>query len=185
MVASLGGRDAPHRPVLLRQTIELLEAAHGGLYIDGTLGLGGHSEAILEASGDCRVIGIDRDTEALKLASERLARFGDRFQAVHGNFREIAQVVADVAKEAPSGVLVDLGVSSLQFDSPQRGFSFRFDAPLDMRLDASGSDETAADLLQQLPEEEIARIIFNMVKSEGREGSLAGSSRGGKWASQY
>jgi len=160
MVASLGGRDAPHRPVLLRETIELLEAARGGLYIDGTLGLGGHSEAILEASDDSRVVGIDRDTEALKLASERLARFGNRFQAVHGNFREIAEVVADVAKEAPAGVLVDLGVSSLQFDSPQRGFSFRFEAPLDMRLDASGSDETAADLLQRLPEEEIARIIF-------------------------
>lgn len=160
MVASLGGRDAPHRPVLLRQTIELLEAAHGGLFIDGTLGLGGHSEAILEASDDSRVIGIDRDTEALKLATERLARFGDRFQAVHGNFREIAQVVADAAKGSPSGVLVDLGVSSLQFDSPQRGFSFRFEAPLDMRLDASGDDETAADLLQRLPEEEIARIIF-------------------------
>jgi 16S rRNA (cytosine1402-N4)-methyltransferase len=159
MVASLGGREAPHRPVLLRESIELLDAAHGGLFIDGTLGLGGHSEAILEASPDSRVIGIDLDTAALELAIERLARFGDRFQAVQANFREIARVLADAKEEGPRGILVDLGVSSLQFDSPQRGFSFRFDAQLDMRLDATAG-ETAADLLRTLAEEEIARIIF-------------------------
>jgi len=160
MVASLGGRDAPHRPVLLRETVRLLDVARGGLFIDGTLGLGGHSEAILEASAESRVIGIDLDTEALKLATERLARFGDRFCAVQANFRDIARVLAEAGHEGPQGVLIDLGVSSFQLDSPGRGFSFRFEAPLDMRLDAAGEDETAAELLQRLSEEEIARIIF-------------------------
>ncbi len=160
MVASLGGRDAPHRPVLLRETIKFLDVAQGGLFIDGTLGLGGHSEAILEASGETRVIGIDLDTESINFARERLARFGDRFRAVRANFRDIARVLAEAAESDPAGVLVDLGVSSLQLDSPVRGFSFRFDAPLDMRLDATGTGVTAADLLLTLSEEEIARIIF-------------------------
>src|SRR2546430_17227030 len=95
MVASLGGRDAPHRPVLLRETVRLLDVARGGLFIDGTLGLGGHSEAILEASAESRVIGIDLDTEALKLATERLARFCDRFRAVPANILEIARVLGE------------------------------------------------------------------------------------------
>jgi 16S rRNA (cytosine1402-N4)-methyltransferase len=159
MVASLGGRDAPHRPVLLRESIDLLEVA-GGLYVDGTLGLGGHSEAILAADPSTRVIGIDLDSLALGLATERLARFGDRFRAVQANFRDIARVINEANEERPRGILVDLGVSSLQFDSPERGFSFRFDAPLDMRLDAAGGGETAADLLQHLSEEEIANLIF-------------------------
>jgi 16S rRNA (cytosine1402-N4)-methyltransferase len=151
---------APHRPVLLRETIRLLEPARGGLFVDGTLGLGGHSEAILEASADTRVIGIDRDREALSFATERLARFGPRFRAAHANFRDIARVIAEAGEESASGVLVDLGVSSLQFDTSQRGFSFRHDAPLDMRMDAESEEETAAELLAHLPEEEIARLIF-------------------------
>ena len=160
MVALMGGMGAPHRPVLLRKTIELLNADGGGLFVDGTLGLGGHSEAILEASPDTRVIGIDRDAEALELARTRLERFGSRFRGVHGNFREISRIVDEANEHDLRGVLVDLGVSSLQFDSAERGFSFRQDAPLDMRMDPSGDDETAAALLAHLPEEEIARIIF-------------------------
>ena len=160
MDAPMGGMGAPHRPVLLRETIQLLAPERGGLFIDGTLGLGGHSEAILEASADARVIGIDRDREALSWATERLARFGSRFQAVHGNFRDIKRVVEAAGESAVSGVLVDLGVSSLQFDDARRGFSFRQDAPLDMRMDAGSDEETAADLLARLSEEEIARIIF-------------------------
>src|SRR5437763_306218 len=160
MAALMGGMGAPHRPVLLRETIELLGAYRGGLFVDGTLGLGGHSEAILEASLNARVIGIDRDGEALKLASERLKRFGYRFRAFHANFREIARVVEETNEQEVNGVLVDLGVSSLQFDTAQRGFSFRQDAPLDMRMDAGGDEGTAAELLKRLPEEEIARIIF-------------------------
>jgi 16S rRNA (cytosine1402-N4)-methyltransferase len=160
MAAFMGGMGAPHRPVLLQETIELLDASRGGLFVDGTLGLGGHSEAILEASPDSRVIGIDRDREALGLARKRLAHFGSRFSGVHANFSEIAQVLDEAGEKAASGVLVDLGVSSLQFDTAQRGFSFRQDAPLDMRMNASGDEETAAELLARLPEEEIARIIF-------------------------
>jgi 16S rRNA (cytosine1402-N4)-methyltransferase len=160
MVAHVGGTGAPHRPVLLRETIELLDAAGGGLFVDGTLGLGGHSEAILEASPEARVVGVDRDTEALGLATERLARFGARFRAFHADFRDIARVVAESGASGVRGVLVDLGVSSLQFDTAGRGFSFRQDAPLDMRMDAAGDEETAAELLARLPEEEIARVIF-------------------------
>lgn len=160
MAALMGGIGAPHRPVLLRETIALLDAARGGLIVDGTLGLGGHSEAILEAATDARVIGIDRDREALRLATKRLARFGSRFRAVHANFRDIARVLAEANESSVRGVLVDLGVSSLQLDSAERGFSFRHDAPLDMRMNASGDEETAAELLARLSEEEIARIIF-------------------------
>ncbi len=160
MAALMGGMGAPHRPVLLRETIELLEPARGGTFIDGTLGLGGHSEAILEAFDDAHVIGIDRDGEALRFARARLARFGARFRAVHSDFRDIARVVEDAGLGAVSGVLVDLGVSSLQFDAGQRGFSFRHDAPLDMRMDGEGDEETAAELLARLSEEEIARVIF-------------------------
>lgn len=160
MAALMGGMGAPHRPVLLRETIELLRPEEGGLFIDGTLGLGGHSEAMLEASAETRVIGIDRDREALRSASERLARFGQRFQGVHADFREMARVATEMNARDVRGILVDLGVSSLQFDSAQRGFSFRHDAPLDMRMDAEGDEETAAALLAHLPEEEIARIIF-------------------------
>ena len=161
MAALMGGMGAPHRPVLLTETIELLEAAAGGLFIDGTLGLGGHSEAILEASPEARVIGIDRDPEALAAATRRLAPFGGRFRAVHADYREIARVAAEMEVGHVRGVLVDLGVSSLQFDAAHRGFSFRHDAPLDMRMNAEGEEETAADLLSRLPEEELARIIYD------------------------
>ncbi|HLL77328.1 MAG TPA: 16S rRNA (cytosine(1402)-N(4))-methyltransferase RsmH [Pyrinomonadaceae bacterium] len=160
MPASGGGPDAPHRPVLLGESLGLLEPRRGGLFVDATLGLGGHSEAILEASAETRVVGLDRDREALAFASERLSRFGSRFRAVHSDFREIARVLAQLGESEASGVLADLGVSSLQFDSPARGFSFRHDAPLDMRMDAEGDEETAAELLARLPEDEIARVIF-------------------------
>lgn len=160
MAASGGGPEAPHRPVLLFEAVNLLDPARGGLFVDATLGLGGHSEAILEASPDTRVVGIDRDREAIRLASERLARFGPRFRAAHANFREIIRILEEAGESEASGVMADLGVSSLQFDTPERGFSFRHDAPLDMRMDASGDEETAAELLERLPEEEIARIIY-------------------------
>ena len=160
MAAPLGGMGAPHRPVLLTETMEFLEPARGGLFVDGTVGLGGHSEAILTSSTATRVIGFDRDPEALAFATQRLANFGDRFQPVHADFRDIERVLTKLSEGEPAGVLVDLGVSSLQFDSAERGFSFRHDAPLDMRMDPSGDDPTAAQLLAELPEEEIARIIF-------------------------
>ena len=160
MSAPGGGPGAPHRPVLLQESLRYLTPGRGGLFVDATLGLGGHSEAILESTAGARVLGFDRDRVALDLAARRLARFGDRFRAVHADFREIGRVVAEAGERELSGVLADFGVSSLQFDSPERGFSFRHDAPLDMRMDAQGPEETAAELLERLPEEEIARIIF-------------------------
>ncbi|HKN82870.1 MAG TPA: 16S rRNA (cytosine(1402)-N(4))-methyltransferase RsmH [Pyrinomonadaceae bacterium] len=159
IAAPLGGMGAPHRPVLLQETLKFLAPERGGLFVDCTVGLGGHSEAILKSSTDTRVLGIDLDTDALAYSRRRLASFGERFRAVHANSRAIAEVLQQVNERDPNGILVDLGVSSLQFDSPERGFSFRFDAPLDMRMDTT-SGPTAADLLQQLPEAEIARIIF-------------------------
>lgn len=160
MAEPLGGRGAlAHRPVLLRETIELLAAKRGGLFVDCTVGLGGHSEAILQASSDAQVLGIDRDEEALELAGQRLAHYGSRFRAVHADFRELTRVLATAKVRQVSGVLADLGVSSLQLDSPRRGFSFRHEAPLDMRMDTS-SGETAAELLGRLSEVEIANLIF-------------------------
>jgi len=174
MAAPLGGRGAPHRPVLLRETIQLLAPERGGLFVDCTVGLGGHSEAILESSTETRVIGLDRDREALSFSTERLAQFGDRFRGIHKDFRELDRVLEELDESEPAGVLADLGVSSLQFDSPTRGFSFRFDSPLDMRMDPDGDGETAADLLLRLPEEEIAAIIF-------RYGEERNSRRIAKW----
>ena len=160
MAMPLGGRGAlSHRPVLLRETIESLAVERGGLFVDCTVGLGGHSEAILQNSPDAQVLGIDRDEEALRLARERLAEFGGRFRAVRADFRELTRVLARAEVKAVRGVLADLGVSSLQLDSPSRGFSFRHEAPLDMRMDMS-SGETAAELLGRLSEVEIARLIF-------------------------
>jgi len=160
MAEPLGGRGAlSHRPVLLRETIELLAAERGGLFVDCTVGLGGHSEAILQASSDAQVLGIDRDEEALGLATERLAQYGSRFRSVHADFRELTRVLATAKVRQVRGVVADLGVSSLQLNSPGRGFSFRHEAPLDMRMDISGG-ETAAELLGRLSEVEIARIIF-------------------------
>src|SRR4026208_1927594 len=159
MAAPLGGIGAPHRPVLLEETMKFLAPERGGLFVDCTVGLGGHSEAILKSSGDTRVIGMDLDPAALAYTRERLAPFGERFRAFQSNFRAIAEVLEKANEREPNVILVDLGVSSLQFDSPERGFSFRFDAPLDMRMDPT-TEPTAADLLQQLPEAEIARIIF-------------------------
>jgi 16S rRNA (cytosine1402-N4)-methyltransferase len=147
--------------VLLAEAVQYLAPERGGLFVDATLGLGGHSEALLEANPQVRVIGIDRDREALQLAEQRLARFEGRFRCVHANFGEIRRVLKDAGETEANGVLADLGVSSLQLDSEARGFSFRHDAPLDMRMNAGDDEEeTVAQLLARLPEEEIARIIF-------------------------
>ena len=159
MAAPLGGIGAPHRPVLLQETLEFLAPERGGLFIDCTVGLGGHSEAILQASSETRVLGIDRDPAALAMAKQRLESFGQRFRVVHANFHDIAQVLQAADETEPVGILADLGVSSLQLDSAERGFSFRFDAPLDMRMDPTVGS-TAAELLTELSEEDIARIIF-------------------------
>ena len=146
-----------HRSVLLEETMSFLEPGRGGLYVDATLGMGGHSEAILKASPETRVIGIDQDTEAIVLAKERLGGYGERVVYFHGNFSQIAVAAS---REPVDGVLADLGVSSFQLDSETRGFSFRYDAPLDMRMDADSGRMTAAQLLATATEKEIADIIY-------------------------
>ncbi len=150
-----------HSSVLLNESLELLKPQSDELFVDATLGMGGHSEAILQSNETVKVIGIDQDQNALRLAGERLEKFGDRFQSVYANFSEIKEVLADLNIEKVDGILADLGVSSLQFDDAARGFSFRFDAPLDMRMNADSDDETAAELLKNLSEEEIANVIYN------------------------
>jgi 16S rRNA (cytosine1402-N4)-methyltransferase len=149
-----------HAPVLLDEVLEALDPGRGGLFVDCTLGMGGHTEAVLERAPAARVIGVDRDAESLALAADRLARFGDRFLAVHADYREIARVLAGRAPgERAAGVLADLGISSYQLEEADRGFAFSRDAPLDMRMDRS-SGETAADLVNGLPEAELADLIY-------------------------
>ncbi|WP_084075850.1 16S rRNA (cytosine(1402)-N(4))-methyltransferase RsmH [Demequina sp. NBRC 110052] len=150
-----------HRPVMLDRCVDLLAPAltrPGAVAIDGTLGMGGHTEALLERCPEARVVGIDRDAQAIALASERLARFGDRFVAHHATYDDIAGALAEVDAEAADGILLDLGVSSLQIDEAERGFSYAQDAPLDMRMDRS-EPVTAADLLRDADERELARIL--------------------------
>ena len=154
---SHAGPDAVwHEPVLRNEVLRVLEPRPGKIFLDGTLGGGGHSESLLAAGA--RVVGLDRDKEALQHAGARLSAFGDRFRAVHANFSEAAG--NDIVRSfAPfDGALLDIGVSSRQLDSAERGFSFRHDGPLDMRMDSSAG-ETAADLLNTAPEEELARIF--------------------------
>ena len=149
-----------HRSVLLAETIKVLKPQAGETFVDATLGLGGHAEKILADSDETRIFGIDQDAQAIAVARQRLGRFGDRIKIFHRNFSEIKRVLADAKVERVDGIIADLGVSSLQFDSAERGFSFRFDAPLDMRMNAEDDTETAADLLATLSEFEIARIIY-------------------------
>ena len=147
-----------HRPVLLDECVEALNVKPGGVYVDGTLGGGGHSEAICRRLRGGRLIGIDRDETALAAASERLSGF-ECFTPVRGNFRDVAAILAGLGIEKIDGMLLDLGVSSPQLDEASRGFSYMADAPLDMRMDAS-SGATAADLIAGADEEELARIFF-------------------------
>jgi 16S rRNA (cytosine1402-N4)-methyltransferase len=153
-----------HVPVLLDRVVALLTPAldhSDAVLVDATLGLGGHSEAVLARCELARVIGIDRDPRALELSRERLAPYGDRFTAVHAVYDEIPDVLADLglpAHEGVDGVLFDLGVSSMQLDLPERGFAYAVDAPLDMRMD-SGQGPTAADVLNTYDAPELLRVL--------------------------
>lgn len=150
-----------HVPVLLDRVVALLTPAldhEGSILVDCTLGLGGHSEAVLERCGLSRVIGIDRDPDALELSRERLAPYGDRFTAVHAVYDEIPDVLADLGLDEVDGVLFDLGVSSMQLDLPERGFAYAVDAPLDMRMNPDAG-LTAADVLNTYEPRELVRIL--------------------------
>lgn len=148
-----------HQSVLPAEVLQYLAPRPGGVYVDGTLGGGGHSELILEAIGPDGVLyGIDRDPAALAAASERLSRFGDRFQPLQGSFGDLVKLLATKGVREIDGLLLDLGVSSPQLDRPERGFSFRADGPLDMRMDPT-QGETAADLVNSLSERELELAI--------------------------
>jgi len=157
---SINKSENLHKSVLLAETLELLKPQVNEIFVDATLGLGGHTEAILSAANEISVVGIDQDAEAIELARARLENFGEKIKIFHANFSDIKTVLADAGVESVNGVLADLGVSSLQFDSKTRGFSFRFDAPLDMRMNADSGGETAAEMLERLSEFEIARVIY-------------------------
>jgi 16S rRNA (cytosine1402-N4)-methyltransferase len=149
-----------HAPVMTAEVLAALAPAPGALIVDCTLGLGGHAEAIL-ATG-ARVLGLDRDAESLALARERLAGLAaaGRFHARQADYRTLVAVLASEGSGPVDGVLADLGVSSLQLTSPERGFSLAHDGPLDMRLDRGGEGPTAAHLIHELPEAELTRILF-------------------------
>jgi 16S rRNA (cytosine1402-N4)-methyltransferase len=148
--------DAGHVPVLLEETLELLAVRPGGLWVDGTLGTGGHAEAVLRATApDGRLLGLDRDEEALERARARLDPFGARVRLEHADYRELPARLGD---ERASGILLDLGVSSLQLDDAERGFSFQREGPLDMRMDRSERG-TAAELVNRMREGELADLI--------------------------
>ncbi len=149
-----------HVPVMKNEVLDLLAVRSGGCYIDGTVGLGGHTEAMLERSGpDGRVLGIDRDADALARASERLVGFAARLVLVCGHYADVEAIADASAFHDVDGMLMDLGVSSMQLDEADRGFSFMHDGPLDMRMDRSQA-LTAADLVNDLDERALADMIF-------------------------
>lgn len=161
--------DGYHTPVLVEEVVRWLEPERGGVYFDGTLGGGGHSEAILESGAGARVLAVDRDPEALVAARERLSGYGDRFEAREGDFADVAEGL-DVEDVELSGALLDLGVSSHQIDADRRGFSFRPGAPLDMRMGAGGGSggdgRTAADILNGYEEAELLRVLWEYGEEE-------------------
>jgi 16S rRNA (cytosine1402-N4)-methyltransferase len=146
--------DVYHVPVMVREVLTYLQPDRGGVYFDGTLGGGGHTEAILKANDLTRVIGVDQDPEALAVAEQRLEQYGERVEIVRANFAD----AAEASEQSLAGALLDLGISSRHIDEPVRGFSFREGTPLDMRMSSSG--RSAADLLNQLSESDLADIFY-------------------------
>ena len=148
-----------HKSVLLKETVDLLNVRPGGVFLDGTVGGGGHAYEILRRlSGTGRLIGIDQDEDAIRAASERLSEYADRVTLVHANYAEFKTVLQRLGIEKLDGILLDLGVSSHQFDEAERGFSYRTDAPLDMRMDRS-QDKTAKDIINTYTAAELYRMI--------------------------
>jgi 16S rRNA (cytosine1402-N4)-methyltransferase len=147
----------PHRPVLLTEVIEALSPRDGAIYVDGTFGAGGYSRAILEAA-HCTVFAIDRDPDAVKGAAPLIDRYAGRLHILQGRFGDMFELLGARGVDAVQGVALDLGVSSMQLDRPERGFSFRFEGPLDMRMERAG--KSAADLVNELAERPLADLIF-------------------------
>lgn len=156
--ADFGDREQPrHLPVLVEEAIGFLDPARGGCYVDCTVGLGGHTAALLERFPEVRAIGLDRDDRALRLAAERLAVFGDRVRLANGCFDELGRRLEELGVGRVQGVLADLGVSSLQLGDGDRGFAFALEGPLDMRMGAG--ELTAAEIVNGYSEAELAKIL--------------------------
>ncbi|HEY3173387.1 MAG TPA: 16S rRNA (cytosine(1402)-N(4))-methyltransferase RsmH [Thermoanaerobaculia bacterium] len=147
---------SPHEPVLVREVVELLAPERGGFFVDATVGAGGHARALLEAGPEVRLLALDRDPDALALARKRLARFGERVHLAQANFGDLASALEGFPP--PDAILADLGLSSMQLEDASRGFSFRRDGPLDMRMSRSG--RSAADVVATASAEELSRIFF-------------------------
>jgi 16S rRNA (cytosine1402-N4)-methyltransferase len=160
MTEPLRNPDAEHTPVLLKETLELLRCRPGGIYVDATVGMGGHALSILES---CQpgglLVGIDRDKESLEKAAARLKPFSGNFRLFHDNFKNLPLILNNLAARPVDGIVADLGVSSYQLLSPERGFSFQSDVMLDMRMDRS-QQWTAADLINGMSESELADILY-------------------------
>lgn len=152
---------SPHLPVLLEHVLRWLGRSDASWFLDGTVGAGGHAAALLEAAPQARLLGLDRDPEALELAKARLEPFGERVILAHAAFDRAAEAAETLGAGPFDGALLDVGVSSMQLDRPGRGFSFREDGPLDMRMDPT-LEETAADLVATLPEGELADLIYQL-----------------------
>ena len=150
----------PHTPVMLEEVLEWLGIRPEGTYIDATVGAGGHSAAIAEKLTSGRLIGLDRDAQALELARERLKSFGTKVTLVQSPFSRIVEVAHELGIRKVDGVLADLGVSSMQLDQAERGFSFREAAELDMRMDAVNDELTAGDIVNRWPEKEMADLLY-------------------------
>jgi 16S rRNA (cytosine1402-N4)-methyltransferase len=149
-----------HRPVLYKETVAALQPKTGGRYIDGTVGAGGHARGILEASSPKgRLLGLDVDPQALELASRALAVFGDRVTLIRASYTTLTQQITEIGWPKVDGILLDLGLSSMQLDTPERGFSFQWDAPLDMRFDPT-NPVTAAVLVNTLSEGDLADLLY-------------------------
>jgi 16S rRNA (cytosine1402-N4)-methyltransferase len=151
--------DSIHLPVLRDRVVEVLGPPAPGLLVDATVGLGGHAAALLSAAPGSRLLGLDRDPAALALARQRLAGFEHRVHLVESEFADLPDVLDALGEEPPAAILADLGCSSLQLDTPERGFSFSSDGPLDMRM--SGRGQTAAELLQSASEGELMQILWS------------------------
>ena len=151
--------ESLHYSVLLHESVEALNIRPDGVYVDGTLGMGGHSEQIVRRLTEGRLIAVDRDQSALERAGERLKPWADHISFIHGNFRDLPQLLRDRGIEKVDGILLDLGVSSPQLDEAERGFSYMTDAPLDMRMDTSES-LTAWFVVNKWPEEKLKKILF-------------------------
>lgn len=147
-----------HRPVLREQVVSLLDPQPDKVYVDGTVGLGGHTEALFQAESAITIVGIDRDPEALRIAATRLFCFGNRVHLIHGNYRDVADHLSQLGIDKATGFLLDLGLSSLQLDTADRGFSFKAEGPLDMRMDPTQT-LTAAHVVNNASEEELVEIL--------------------------